>query len=263
MTEFQVLSFANKTTTPYNDAFSKAVQVALPNVECSACRQIWGQMNARIPIETPSDHPLRSRKPGPVSLTEFRILQSSVRECLGLAEDIEIDPGTEIGLLNLVCEGTDIEGIEWPFVHDMVVREDVAEYLQKLGLTGFELSPVVYSFKSKTFPRVKCFRLEVTGYCGKVATDPAIQVTYKCDSCGYTNYSVPKTIKSFEIIESSWDGSDIFKLDSPFNGRYFVTPRFAEVLNNANIGRYRLLDIKSFLKESYTDTWEVMLSDDS
>ncbi len=232
------------------DSYTQLGQgLALPGLICEACGNTWSDGVLAIPEELPENHPLWLTKPWPVTLDVFNKVRDEFRKALNLSSNIYMPPGTRIGLIKLACK-TDVPGdFEWPVLWDIIIRDDVLDFLKARNLTGWVASSIEIMMKGKkmqTVPPPNVHQLFVTGRGGKPITEPEVQTSAFCNICGYTQFNL-HPIDSLSLDENQWDGSDMFRFDAPLNGYVFVTEKFAQSMQCSNFSNYELRSVDEFL----------------
>ena len=121
---------------------------------------------------------------------------------------------------------------------NIVVTDSALKALEKSGLTGFCVKPVVVhgipkGMDSKAVPEL--WELSVVGAGGKTHPESGITTICKCDECGLVLYSAYE--HGLKIDEYEYDGSDFFTVVE-YPTHVFVTEkakRVIESIGNANV----------------------------
>lgn len=99
----------------------------------------------------------------------------------------------------------------YPF---LIVSERVVRGWEQCGITSFRAIPVGITNGSGGHPGMlappKYYRIEVTGECRIDFTASGAVIKSICGRCGEMETDVPY-IKTYYILEGSWDGSPLFR----------------------------------------------------
>jgi hypothetical protein len=224
---------------------AKGSSVTLPGLRCDICGTTWTSTGPAIPLELPDDHPLRHRKTGPVPVVEFQRLREDVRKTLNLG-DVELPPGTEFGLLRMLCKSSAIAAFEWPKYNAIIVRRDVVDVFVSNNVKGWTIAPVQIDAASPGVTVPELHRLCVVGTAGEAITKPPLYPTSQCEACGRTTYN-NDLLRSVSLNDAVWDGSDIFRFDGALRGFIFVTDRLAGLMRDSGFDNYDLSTKEQFL----------------
>lgn len=238
------ISEGSEPTQAYGRYCSKAPGMAnLNGVICATppagCGKTWSAAGHRLYYELPPNHDLRVLKPFPLPIAEFQSKVQDLRQSLSIPEEIDVLPGTRLGQLRVTIDHAHVVDLSSPVIGAFVVSGRLVNLLQEGGFTGWRTEPVHSIRKRPKIPLPDISELVIEGDGGLPITDPEIRVLSKCPTCGRIEYGfVP--LRTMQLNECAWDGSDIFRFRAPYDGRTYVTDRLARAITGSGMSNVRL-----------------------
>ena len=110
---------------------------------------------------------------------------------------------------------------------DCLITDKTAELFEKEGLTGYKLREVDVSNKVLPF---KLWEIRVLGK-AKITPDSGMKEIYRCEHCDLVMYGVSNDKTGAVIDESTWDGSDFFRIEQN-QIIIFVTEKVKNVIDD-------------------------------
>jgi hypothetical protein len=115
----------------------------------------------------------------------------------------------------------------------LIVSERVISVLKQNGVHCFQEFPVrvakVEDGRARLEDAPNYYRLEITGECMIDFAASGITVQGICGRCGELTRT-PAVTPRFELINGSWDGSDLFRDQRYFPRRLFTTQRIVDLV---------------------------------
>ena len=133
--------------------------------------------------------------------------------------------------LHIILPSPRVGDFVWTWYHDCLITDWVRELFQQVGLTGFEIRPVVVEQVKRLGKRSleeipRLWELVVTGKGGDARPKSGIQIVYRCEACGFVDYS---SYNGFFVDEDQWDGSDFFTVNG-YPKHMLVTERIKDLI---------------------------------
>lgn len=178
---------------------------------------------------------------------EYLYGQSSWERQYGLAEwadDVKLESivcpvnpghqraGKRLTDLTVMLPSSQVGDFVWTWYHDCLITERVLQLFRQAGLTGFKVRPVVVEKVKRPGKRrlediPRLWELVVTGKGGDTRPESGIRVIYRCEACGYTQYSSYRN--GILVDEEQWDGSDFFTVNG-YPKHILVTERVKDLI---------------------------------
>jgi hypothetical protein len=223
--------------------------VGLPGVSCDSCGRTWATSLDAIRRVLPVRHPLRDRRPTPVSPAELEAIIADLRAVLELPDSLQVRPGTRIDRLRLRCMRSDVEDLQSPALHTFVITERLHRCLVDAALTGWHVEDLAsVTSEVMTDPLPGLHELVIEGKAGPALTEPPVEVVEACERCGYVEYSRP-VLSRLDLDAEAWDGSDLMRFDPPFHGYCIVTERVKEAFASEAITGCELTPLEELCRQ--------------
>lgn len=134
--------------------------------------------------------------------------------------------------LHIVLPSPRIGDFVWTWMSECLVTDRVLQLFRQVGLTGFEVRPVVVEgvkrLGKKGLEKIPTlWELVVTGRGGDARPESGIRIIYQCEACGLVKYSSYKN--GILVDEERWDGSDFFTVNG-YPKYILVTERVKDLI---------------------------------
>ncbi len=163
------------------------------------------------------------------------------------------DPGHErdgkrLTNLTVVLPDSEVQDFVCTWYSELLIQTRALQVLKSVGITGFEVEPVVARFEKSSERPPELWELRVTGWAGIAKPESGIHLdeALTCRVCGhlrYTGLANPEQL----IDEKTWDGSDFFMV-WPMPRYVFVTEQVAAVVRDYHLTGVKVVPVGELKK---------------